>query len=292
MNRGRFRNNRSNQHRNDKKIDSGDEKNPVVRSFMNYAEELNDKHDRYERIVKYSRDCTIESKRLIFLLHTVDLRKPSSKKILSDAFNRLTALCTSSFASIAKELENRDPYQYGRAYSAGLQEFVEAFTYYDYLFNDHIMNWDDLQQKLTYTKQPENVDPETATSTDIIVEDTPNEAPLKIKCFVQPIEFMLGLADLSGEIMRKCINSLGCGDIETCRKACNFVQHLYSGYLSLGSMRHKEMSRKVHAMYQSVLKVEKVCYNIQVRGSEAAIWSSNDAIEKDRDEEDEGFANY
>lgn len=67
----------------------------------------------------------------------------------------------------------------------------------------------------------------------------------------------------------------------------------YFRYLSLGSVRHKEMSRKMHAMYQSVLKVEKVCYNIKVRGSEAAIWSSNDAIEKDRDDDaDEGFANY
>lgn len=63
----------------------------------------------------------------------------------------------------------------------------------------------------------------------------------------------------------------------------------YFRYLSLGSIRHKEMSRKMHAMYQSVLKVEKVCYNIKVRGSEAAIHG----IEKDRDDDgDEGFVNY
>lgn len=47
----------------------------------------------------------------------------------------------------------------------------------------------------------------------------------------------------------------------------------------------------MHAMYQSVLKVEKVCYNVKVRGSEAAIWSS-DATEKERDDIDEGFVNY
>lgn len=52
------------------------------------------------------------------------------------------------------------------------------------------------------------------------------------------------------------------------------------------------MNRKMHAMYQSVLKVEKVCYNVKVRGSEAAIWISSDAIEKERDDDDEGFANY
>lgn len=62
--------------------------------------------------------------------------------------------------------------------------------------------------------------------------------------------------------------------------------------MSIGSIRNKEMNRKLHAMYQSVLKVEKVCYNVKVRGSEAAIWSSGDAIEKERDDDDEGFATY
>lgn len=67
---------------------------------------------------------------------------------------------------------------------------------------------------------------------------------------------------------------------------------LHFRYLSLGLVRHREMGRKMHAMYQSVLKVEKVCYNVKVRGSEAAIWSSNDASEKERDDIDEGFVNY
>lgn len=49
-----------------------DENNPVVQCFREYARELDAKHDRYERIVKCSRDITIESKRIIFLLHTVD----------------------------------------------------------------------------------------------------------------------------------------------------------------------------------------------------------------------------
>lgn len=54
------------------------------------------------------------------------------------------------------------------------------------------------------------------------------------------------------------------------------------------------MSRKIHAIHQSVLKVEKVCYNVTVRGSEAAIWSSSDAMDKERgqDDADEGFVNY
>lgn len=71
------------------------------------------------------------------------------------------------------------------------------------------------------------------------------------------------------------------------------VLHFQHRYLSIGAVRNREMSRKMHAMHQSVLKVEKVCYNVTVRGSEAAIWSSSDAMDKERqDDADEGFVNY
>lgn len=49
-----------------------DENNPVIKAFRGYSVELDTKHDRHERIVKISRDITIESKRIIFLLHNVD----------------------------------------------------------------------------------------------------------------------------------------------------------------------------------------------------------------------------
>lgn len=58
MNRGnRFRGNR-NHHRPEKKPappSNVDDNNPIVKCFRSYAIELDDKHDRYERIVKYSK---------------------------------------------------------------------------------------------------------------------------------------------------------------------------------------------------------------------------------------------
>lgn len=246
----RFRGNRNHhQHRQEKKPappSNVDDNNPIVKSFRTYATELDDKHDRYERIVKHSRDITIESKRLIFLLHTVDLRNPSAHKTLSDAYNRLNSLCSNSFASIAKELDGHDPYQYGRAYSAGIQEFIEAYTYYEYLANDKCeMTWNNLGEKLTYpvksddgNRKEKTTDEQSAVTDEAAVEAVTAatsaaslDGPMvkEIKCLVQPIEFMLGLADLSGEIMRKCINALGSGDVNTCHKACQFLQNLYSG---------------------------------------------------------------
>lgn len=238
MHRNRFRGNRGHQQRNDRKADSvvTDEDNPVVISFRQYATELCEKHDRYERIIKLSRDITIESKRLIFLLHTVDTRKPNHEKILDEARSRLAALCTTNFASIAKELQNLDPYQYARAYSAGLQEFVEAWTYFEYLSKDAINDWNDLQTKLTYdvaeVEPPklETLAIDEPTPAPEPIDEKPNAESVKtILCLVQPVEFMLGLADLSGEVMRKCVNSLGNGDIDACFNVCNFLQNLYSG---------------------------------------------------------------
>lgn len=244
MNRNRFRGNRNQQHRHDKKVDANgaDEDNPVVNCFRQYAIELSDKHDRYERIIKQSRDITIESKRLIFLMHTFDDRKPNCSKILCEAKARLESLYDTNFANIAKELHELDQYQYAKAYSAGLQEFIEACTYYDYLNNDRLLDWNDLQVKLTYAAKTSDDLTETDTKNESIVNveeiqteiSASPESEKKITCLVQPIEFMLGLADLSGEVMRKCINSLGSGDIEACFKACNFIQNMYSGYVSLG----------------------------------------------------------
>lgn len=50
-----------------------DENNPTIQAFMQYNTELVEKQDRHERIVKLSRDITIESKRIIFLLHNSNL---------------------------------------------------------------------------------------------------------------------------------------------------------------------------------------------------------------------------
>lgn len=42
----------------------------VIQLFKNFASELEEKQDRHERLVKISRDITVESKRLIFFLHS------------------------------------------------------------------------------------------------------------------------------------------------------------------------------------------------------------------------------
>lgn len=236
MNRNRIRGFRGANKRFEKgsECDQPKEESLIVKQFREYNDELMDKHDRYERLVKKSRDITIESKRLIFLLHSIDSRSSDFDKCLSDAFNRLMVLCDVHFLNVAKELAGNDQYQYVRAYSAGLQEFIEAHTYYLYLKKECIFDWGQLQKKFTYEIKPEqltkNEDEIVAVQIQSDLDDSTQIRDTFIKCLVQPNDFMLGLADLSGEIMRKCVNSLGVGDVDACYTARNFIQKLYSGY--------------------------------------------------------------
>ncbi|XP_055903461.1 translin-associated protein X [Eupeodes corollae] len=291
QNHNRSRNKNNSKPHHNKDATPVDETNPVIISFKEYALELDDKHDRYERIVKLSRDTTIESKRIIFLLHTIDPVKNNKEKILLEAKTRLDNLISNKFFEVAKELENRDPYQYMRAYCAGLQEFIEAYSYYEYLNESNLSDWNDLQarMKFTFTIEPK----EQAEGKDEGVEEAETKAPSEkvektVVCHVDPTEYILGLGDLTGELMRRCINSLGCGDTVTCQDSCKVLQNFYKGFLGLHGVRNREFGRKLYTLHQSVIKAEHVCYNVKVRGGEAARRGTM-ADDKPADDFDEGF---
>jgi len=264
--RRNFRNpNRGEKKHDDPAVDSD---NPIIKQFKVYASELDDKHDRHERLVKASRDITIESKRIIFLLHNIDIRKNNKAAVLEEAEQRIEKLCSHNFAVITQELKNLDVFQYIRAISAGIQEFIEAYTFLEYLQGKDLSGWEQVQQRFIY-----KTDEGESDSFDII-----------------PPEFILGLADLTGEVMRNCINSLGSGDTDNCFKTCKFLQNIYSKYLTLSSVpnRGRDFSQKISTMRASTLKCEHVCYNLMVRGTEGSKLVSFDAAVID-DELDEGF---
>ncbi|XP_055630239.1 translin-associated protein X [Toxorhynchites rutilus septentrionalis] len=261
-----------------------DENNPVVQCFREYASELDEKHDRYERIVKCSRDITIESKRIIFLLHTVDAKKCNLRQVCDEAKTRLQNLCSNQFAAIAKELQGLDPYQFARAYTAGLQEFIEAYTFHEYVSSQNISHWKTIQDQLRYKASTSGKVPTgtEAAADDSLDEGSDAEEMIEISCHLSPMDFVLGVGDLTGELMRKCINSLGSGDVESCFEHCQFLKKLYNGFISVGNARNRDFSHKLHTLRQSLLKSENVCYNVKVRGGEAAKWGNTD---------DTGFAN-
>ncbi|XP_020290783.1 translin-associated protein X [Pseudomyrmex gracilis] len=258
------RKNRGRHHRQDKdKINLGDkgkevvesinENSLVVQQFRAYAAELDDKHDRYERIFKINRDICIESKRIIFLLHTID-KESKQDAVLEAAKLRLDNVVKKFFRDIASELDNQDPYQYHRAYRAGLEEYIEALTFHEYLQNSSMKDWTKLESALTYP---------------IPTSDNLEESKKMTQVMVTPTDYILGIADLTGELMRRCINNLAIGDITSCFQTCNFVRQIYVAFLGYTSLAcGNEMFKKIITLKNSLRKMENACYTIKVRGSE------------------------
>lgn len=245
------------------------EDNLILQLFSTYAVELDDRHDRYERILKISRDIVIESKRIIFLLHTID-KKSKQENVLCEAESRLKAVAENNFKAIARELQNQDPYFYLRAYRNGLEEYIEALTFFQYSRSSDMKNWVELKNALSYTEKG---------------------GTNSFYALVTPLEYILGIADLTGELMRQCINNLALGESVSCYQTRNFVRNVYKGFLGCTNASNREINRKMFTLKQNLQKIEYVCYTIKVRGSEVPKHILVDVAIEDI-ESDEGYQPY
>ncbi|KAK9496769.1 hypothetical protein O3M35_010572 [Rhynocoris fuscipes] len=241
------------------KISESKDDSVVVAAFRKFAVELDKKHDKYERIVKISRDITIESKRLIFSLHAL-LRNEDVTEAGEKIKEGLRKIILTHFTNITLELENEDPYQYLRAFSPGLQEFIEAITLYSFIVKNGILfTWEDVKDELNV-----QVD---------IRRDNPDGPPeiigtRRVQGPVPLTEYVLGVEDLTGELMRLAIGQLGAGKFSAALKTTTFVKYLYTGLLLLGHVQGREFNKKLSIVRQSLDKMEYACYVMHVRGSE------------------------
>lgn len=159
-----------------------------------------------------------------------------------------------------------------------MQEFIEAVTFYSYLKNGSLCGWLDIKRKFIY-EQPE--------------DENGLDEMKTVSLFVTPADYLLGLEDSTGEMMRLCINSLATGNVDGSFKSCSFVRNLYTRFLSLNNVGSKEFFKKLNVTKQSLEKMENFCYMIHTRASEienkmiADIVTSK--IEDSRIDEDEGF---
>lgn len=178
--------------------------------------------------------------------------------MLDEAQKRLKELISEQFKIIAVELENEDIYLYHRAISSGIQEFIEAYTFFNYIKDKSFVHWNYFQDKFEYQ----------LTNESNINEREAQNISKKISLKIVPSDFILGVADLTGELMRKCFKTLSIGDTQSCFEICNFVKNVYCGFLLMGVLGNLELTHKIFTLKQSVLKMEMICYNISVRGNE------------------------
>lgn len=151
-----------------------------------------------------------------------------------------------------------------------------------------LIKLEDVQARLTFKSVDSDKTDISATGKhckesneeDVKPSDMDLESPESCVCVHIPAtEYILGVADLTGEMMRRAINSVGSGDLERPFDICSFLQEIEAAYCSLGNA-NREVSRKLHVLRQSLRKVETACYTLKVRGSEVPKHMLVDMISK------------
>ncbi|KAI4386425.1 hypothetical protein MLD38_004357 [Melastoma candidum] len=218
---------------------------PMRDAFSKYADYLNNLNEKREKVVKASRDITMNSKKVIFQVHRIS--KFNKEEVLAKAENDLAAVTNQQMAKLVQELKGRDFWKLRRAYSPGVQEYVEAATFYGFCKSGTLLGLDDINASL-------------------LSFGDPSDEPLQINI----LDYLLGLADLTGELMRLAIGRISDGELDFAREICGFVREIHQELmLTVPHMDDTyDMKTKMDTMLQSVMKIENACFSVHVRGSE------------------------
>ncbi|RAQ45569.1 translin-associated factor TraX [Aspergillus flavus] len=220
--------------------------------FETFRNELDEHHDRRERLIKISRDITALSKKIIFSLQRIrKLNAPLPENITKETQSRFTQI-QSLFTNALPDLTGPNKWRYQRQLSGAIQEYIEALSFHHYLTSQTLITLPEVRTKLP---------------AEILVTEE---------------DYLLGLFDLTGEMMRFAVTALSAGSVASEGKKMGLsreqngivvdlreMRSLFEG-LSV-SRRHnliKDLGKKMEVMQGSVEKVERAAYGILVRGSE------------------------
>eukprot|EP00850_Spirogloea_muscicola_P012011 SM000076S21832 [mRNA] locus=s76:443678:445384:- [translate_table: standard] len=226
--------------------------------FRVYAGQLDAINERRERLVKASRDVTVHSKKVIFAIHRMSAGTRAA--VLESASAELGSVRVRHAARIAAELRAEDYWRLRGAFSPGASTlirshnrcYIEAATLLEYCREGRLLT-------------PAELDSGLAELAD--ADGCPFRSSLA--------DYLLGVADLTGELMRLAIGSVaGAGSVGSAGNeaaaSCNFVRAVHSGFNQLPKAGElaRELPRKLDVMLQSLGKIESASYAVHVRGRE------------------------
>jgi predicted translin family RNA/ssDNA-binding protein len=244
--------------------------NPYLPLFTHMQSTLDAHHLRRENIQKASRDITSSAKKLIFALHRLPL--PEQESLQPHYGTVKKAILSASENMPAGEL---DRWRYKNQMSPGMQELVEGLLFEKWVMgigvgNGKVMGWEETM---------------AVVLSIVHAEDGQTEALLTWS------DYILGLLDFTGEVMRYCITSIardGHSDsssmisevsvqsdevdsqppyisgLETLREIHAQLSVLSPRYSPFG----KEYNMKMEVLEGSIEKIENAVYSLAVRKAE------------------------
>ncbi|XP_056697090.1 uncharacterized protein [Spinacia oleracea] len=173
--------------------------------------------------------------------------KHNKDEVLEKAEKDLQAVRDQHVSRLVKELNGTDFWKLRRAYSPGVQEYVEAATFCKFCRTGTLLNLDEINATFLHLN---------GSSIE----------PLQINI----LDYILGVADLTGELMRLAISRISDGELDFADKICRFVRDLHRELtIIVPDMDDShDMKFKMEIMLQSVMKIENACFGVHVRGSE------------------------
>ncbi|PIG82950.1 translin-associated factor TraX [Aspergillus arachidicola] len=225
----------------------------ILSIFETFRNELDEHHDRRERLIKISRDITALSKKISNKINPQNpqTHAPLPENITKETQSRFTQI-QSLFTNALPDLTGPNKWRYQRQLSGAIQEYIEALSFHHYLTSQTLITLPEVRTKLP---------------AEILVTEE---------------DYLLGLFDLTGEMMRFAVTALSAGSVASEEKKMGLsreqngivvdlreMRSLFEG-LSV-SRRHnliKDLGKKMDVMQGSVEKVERAAYGILVRGSE------------------------
>ncbi|EFX02269.1 translin-associated factor [Grosmannia clavigera kw1407] len=229
--------------------------------FERFRDHMDAQQDRRERVVKASRDITALSKKMVRRIHP-DLPADVDREVQS----RLAEI-SRLLASIAPELQGIHRGRYGRVLF-GMEELIEALTFAYYLRTQSLLSLEDAQAQVAQLCRHGHA-----------AEAAKAAAPVQPNAHIPVIgpdgnDYIMGVFDLSGEMMRFATTTaalrgeLASDGSQSGRTIVGDMQELGSFFEMLPQRHDKSWKTKMQVMQTSVQKVERLGYDLRVRGSE------------------------
>ncbi|KAK7564474.1 Translin [Phyllosticta citricarpa] len=245
---------------------------PFLPMFEVFRAELDEHHDRRERIIKASRDITAASKKIIFSLQRVrKLGQPLPPNV-TKANAPYWDTITKTYAAISKDLQGLNAYRYARNITGGHQEFMESLSFQHYLETQTLISYEESCRRLA----------------ELGGEGGP--------IMLTPEDYILGVFDMIGELMRFSITAMATGgalpggqarrqarpeedgmdvdspeDTKPRRNVLDDMRDLRTLLEGLDIADRKfsdDVDKKMGVMRTCVEKVENALYGLMIRGRE------------------------
>ncbi|KAF7306632.1 Translin-associated protein X [Mycena indigotica] len=220
----------------------------TAETFELFRQEIDESNDRRERLIKASRDVTNISKKAIFLLHRIILEDTDDDRGRRAAVKGRSKLDEARpyFAAMRLELVGDRFWRHQRQVSPAVQEYIEALSFAHYLEHGSIIPFNDTQAAFS--------------DADGLY------FPLTVS------DYLLGLSDLTGELMRFAISNISRrGGSTTANDICRLVRDCKAGqfpHFEQFIPHIRDLGKKQSVTSSSLEKIEAAAYAVMVRGSE------------------------